>query len=220
MYHSAHYVFFINFEEMQEQILEKRGGHFFSGYDGDSLALEHKTHFLQEFFPFFARHPDCLFEVRTESGGSAPWLQQQPLENVILAWSLSPEKVVEQVEKKTAPLQRRLALLKKAQQLGWKVGLRFDPILAQKNFYSVMRTFFQQVFREVVGKQVHSVSLGAFRLPRSFQKNMEKNMERPSLLAHSAPCSSELRYHQEDKWLSFCAEELQKYVPQEVVHRI
>ena len=56
LYRSANYVIFINFEDFQEEIIKKIGKSkttFFSGYDGDSLAFECRTGFLDAFLPFF-----------------------------------------------------------------------------------------------------------------------------------------------------------------------
>ena len=57
MYRSAHYVLFLNYEEFAREIEEKLTDEkttFFSGYDGDSLALESYSGFLDYFLPFFA----------------------------------------------------------------------------------------------------------------------------------------------------------------------
>ena len=55
MYRSAHYVLFVNYEDFQDQIVKTVAAHpgedvyFFSGYDGDSLALESITGFVEAF---------------------------------------------------------------------------------------------------------------------------------------------------------------------------
>ncbi|MDD1611585.1 MAG: DNA photolyase, partial [Methylococcaceae bacterium] len=70
MYHSAHYVLFVNYEDFQQDIRRIAGlhpdeaVHFFSGYDCDSLALEPVTGFAAHFLPFFAELPNAWLELR------------------------------------------------------------------------------------------------------------------------------------------------------------
>ena len=72
------------------------------------------------------------------------------------------------MEAKAPPLERRLAAIEKLQRHGWQIGLRFDPLLYQSEYEDIYRTFFAQVFAVVDLAQLHSVSLGAFRLPEHF----------------------------------------------------
>ena len=73
LYQSANYVWFVNYADFQADIAAlcqqdpNRQYYFFSGYDGDSLALEPVTHFVQHFVPFFATLPNAFLELRTKS---------------------------------------------------------------------------------------------------------------------------------------------------------
>ncbi|MEL7431879.1 MAG: spore photoproduct lyase family protein [Chlamydiota bacterium] len=220
MYSSAYYVFFINFEEVQAEIERKSPAHFFSGYDGDSLALEPKTHFLQEFLPFFASCPENLLEIRTKSLYVRPFMHLSPIKNVVIAWSLNPQNIVSSLEKKTPSLEKRLDAAQTMQKRGWKIGLRFDPVIFQDNFQETTRAFFAQVFAKINAKLVHSATLGAFRLPVSFRKQMEKNVANKKILAHVQGKGNELVYENASELLDFSEKELGKYLSKKQLFRM
>ncbi len=60
------------------------------------------------------------------------------------------------------------------QKHGWKIGLRFDPLIQAEGFETLYGRMFEQVFSSIDIEAVHSVSLGPFRLPRDFHKKMIK----------------------------------------------
>ena len=100
LYQSANYVFFLNYEDFQEQIdavLEQHPGkesvYFFSGYDGDSFALETLTGFVGQHLDFFRARPRAVLELRTKSLKAGDLLQHEPFANAVVAFSLTPDPV-------------------------------------------------------------------------------------------------------------------------------
>ena len=89
--------------------------------------------------------------------------------------------------KRQPSLQKRLQALKKLQQAGWSIGLRFDPLLYADNFETLYGTFFDEVFNTLDMKAVHSISLGVFRLPKGFHKKLVRLYPEARLL--TAPIS-------------------------------
>jgi spore photoproduct lyase len=64
--------------------------------------------------------------------------------------------------------------MKKLQQKGWQVGLRFDPVIYEDDYYSHYQELFSQVFSCIDAEKLHSVSMGAFRLPETYFRNMQR----------------------------------------------
>jgi len=211
MYKSANYVLFINFEDYQKEIAEtirKNSGHsctFFSGYDGDSLALEAVTNFLDEFLPFFEKFPKVELEIRTKSINIRHLLSRKPLENVIVAYTLNPTIIAQTLEKKAPPLTHRLEAIKKLQSHGYKIGLRFDPVIYCQNYQHIYSDFFSEVFQTIDLEKFHSASLGPFRMPKGVEKQMVKIMPNSPLLASV----------QKESILTFCEQQIKNYIPQE-----
>jgi len=223
LYRSAYFVLFVNYEdfqnEIQRKIAESTGSiTFFSGYDGDSLALEPITGFLQEFLPFFQKIPVANIELRTKSITIKSLLTfPSPLPNCIVAYSLNPANIIDKFEKKTPPLTKRLACLQALQQRGWPIGLRFDPILLVEDFEKEYSALFEKTFTSLSTSSIHSVTLGSLRLPKSVFRNMHKNEPSHPLLATLSEENSLYTYSDtiEKKLMQKCLHMLLQYISKE-----
>lgn len=189
MYRSAHYLLFVNYEDFQhdiERTIERHAGetcYFYSGYDCDSLAMEPVTNFVEQFLPLFEKNKTALLELRTKSTQIRALLEKPALENCIVAFSFTPENISRQLEHRVPALHKRIAAIKKLQRHGWRVGLRFDPLIYEDRFSDNYRDLFSMIFREIDASALHSVSLGVFRLPESYFRSMQKLYPNEKLFA-------------------------------------
>jgi spore photoproduct lyase len=224
MYQSANYLLFVNYEDFHDEIrrlaAESPGEqtHFFSGYDCDSLALEPVSRFAESFLSLFRDLPDAWIELRTKSTQIRTLLAMQPVPNVVVAFSFTPEATAAAVEDKTPAPAKRLAAARRLQDRGWSVGLRFDPVIFQTDWQTQYRALFEQVFSQLEVARLHSVSLGAFRLPEAFFRRMSSLYPEERLFA--GPLDSQqgmvsYRRELEQALLDFCRTEILKYVPGE-----
>lgn len=197
MYRSANYVVFVNFEDFFDDIAEvaeslNENSWFFSGYDCDSLALEPMTQFVDYCLNFFEPLSQANLELRTKSTQIRKLLKRQPLENCVVAMSLSPEPIIAAEEHRTPSLEKRIAALKELQRAGWRIGLRFDPLIYATNFNELYGSLLSKTFKELDVTKIHSVSLGPFRLPKPFFKRMVKIYPESKLLAASLETTSSM----------------------------
>jgi spore photoproduct lyase len=223
MYQSANYVLFVNYDDFQRKIRDicyqnpDQPIYFFSGYDCDSLALEPITGFAEAFLPLFAELPNAWLELRTKSTQIRSLLNRQPLKQCVVAFSLSPDDVVEKVEAKAPSLDKRLEAAAKLQQQGWPIGLRFDPLIYQDDYQQHYQALFKRVFQQIDANQVHSVSLGVFRLPDQYFKKIQKLYPDEKLMASPFQTSSGMvsyRAELEAKMMQDCTEMLLQYIPE------
>lgn len=224
MYRSAHYILFLNFEDFFSSIESKLEEHpnehvsFFSGYDCDSLALEPITQFVENSLPFFTTHPKATLELRTKSTQIRFLLDREPIPNVVTALTLTPHEIASKLEHKAPPLKRRLEALQKLQAKKWKIGLRLDPIIYCDNWQTIYRSFYKEVFTSIDPQNIHSVSMGTFRVPKGVFKNMSRLYPEEKLFAHSLDETKETVTYQkeiESEMLSFCANQILNYIPKE-----
>ena len=227
MYQSAHYVLFVNYEDFEQDIRRlcrshpEEDVHFFSGYDCDSLALEPVTGFAAHFLPFFATLPNAWLELRTKSTQIRTLLTRTPLPRCVVAFSLSPDTVAEKVEHKAPSLQRRLEAICKLQDLGWTLGLRFDPVIFQSGYQTQYRQFFDTVFARVDPDRLHSVSLGSFRLPEHYFKKMQKLYPDERLFAGPLQAVDGMIGYdrsRETDMINFCSELLSNYISERIFY--
>jgi len=224
MLRSGHYVLFVNFdnfmENIEKKIIENEGKKifFFSGYDCDSLALETVTGFIAQFLPFFRQHPTAFLELRTKSVATRFLMETTPMENCIVAYTLTPHTIGKALEHKAPSVTKRIAALEALQKKGWPVGLRFDPLIFCNDYKEYYRDLFAEVFQRIDGKRVHSVTFGTMRFPQKIYKNMIKMYPEEKLLAHSLQEQGKtVSYHKEleQEMLVYCQSQLQQYVPDE-----
>jgi spore photoproduct lyase len=228
MYRSAHYVLYVNYEDFvtdMETILTQADSEpcwFFSGYDCDSLAMEPVSAFVQHFLPFFRRHPQAHIELRTKSTQIRKLLAMDPMANAVIAFSFTPEEVYRALEHKVPALERRLQAMLQLQQAGWQVGLRFDPLIYQPDYQAQYRRLFQRLFSQLDGGQLHSVSLGPFRLPRGYFKNIVQLYPDEPLFAGTFCTTRGMVSYPtalEQAMIAFCTHELLQHIPETLLFR-
>ncbi len=225
MYRSANYVLFVNYEDFDQAIIDTsreapaEASYFFSGYDCDSLALEPVTGFVKHALPLFARHPNAWLELRTKSIQIRELLAREPIPNVVVAYSLSPEVLVSATEHKAPSLQRRLEAIVKLQRHGWRVGLRFDPLIYCSDYQPLYRDFFRHLFSTIEIETLHSVSLGSFRMPTGFFRNMVRLYPQERLFAGPMSERGGMVSYQADleaAMFAFCEQQLLTYIPRSI----
>jgi spore photoproduct lyase len=225
MYQSANYVLFINYEDFQDEIKQRCAEtptepvHFFSGYDCDSLALEPVTGFAEQFLPIFETIPNAWLELRTKSTQVRSLLSREAFPRCIVAFSLNPDEIATKVEAKAPSLERRLDALLKLQTHGWQIGLRFDPMIYQLGYQQQYQHLFEQVFSVIKLESLHSVSLGAFRLPEKYFKKVHKLFPDEKLFVSPLENNQGMISYKEaleQEMTNFCTEQLLRYIPKEL----
>lgn len=224
MYRSAHYVVFINFDDFLAEIdnrinqHKKDTVHFFSGYDCDSLALEPVTGFTRFLLPHFKIFNNALLELRTKSTQIRSLLDMEPIDNVVVAYSFTPAEIAESLEFKTPTVQKRIDAMIRLQDAGWKLGLRFDPLIFEENYQVKYERLFNDIFRHIKLDNIHSVSLGSFRLPKSFFQTVKKIY--PDEVLFASPLEEKngmVSYPKviRDEMFTFCQDILLNIVPKD-----
>lgn len=188
MYPSAHYLLFVNFEDFEKEITRAAQSStdpswFFSGYDCDSLALESVTGFVAHFLPFFSTLPNAWLELRTKSVNTQVLEKIDPQPRTVVAFSFTPDQVSKQVEHGVPSVRARIQAMHTLAKRGWPVGLRIDPLLDCQDFENRYCQLFEDIFAQVPEHAIHSVSVGAFRMPSGFYKKIEKQYPEEALFA-------------------------------------
>jgi len=222
MYRSSNYVLFVNYEDFAADIRQTvetqpdNVSYFYSGYDCDSLAFEPLSQFALYFLPLFRSLPNAVLELRTKSTQIRSLLNMEPIENCIVAFSFTPSIISQALEHKVPSIEKRIDAIKKLQQKGWKVGLRFDPLIYDDNYIAYYDDLFKSIFNEINVDELHSVSMGVFRLPETYFRNMVK------LYPHEKLFAAKLDKHQgmvsyqhaiEQAMVLHCEQALLSYIP-------
>jgi len=224
MYSSANIVVFVNIEdyfEQVEKILQNHPVYLCLSYDTDLLALEQKLGFVQEWTSFAERHSGLTIEVRTKSSNFKAIENLKPSENVILAWTLSPETVQKSFEHNTPPLRQRITCIKKAIDKGFRVRICFDPIIYSKDWLSSFNELVDITFTRIPADRVIDVGLGVFRISRDYLKRMRKNRPDSAITQYPYEYDNGV-YHYgrklSDSIISSACGIISKYMPYEKIY--
>ncbi|SES86445.1 SPL family radical SAM protein [Anaerobranca gottschalkii] len=188
MYTSANIVLFVNIDDYfakVKELLKEHPVYLCISYDTDLLAFEGLTNYVRKFIQFAMENKDLTMEIRTKSGNFKSIKDIEVQDNVILAWTLSPEGIIKNYEDKTPCLERRIKDIKDALDKGWKVRLSFDPILYIKNWRDEYKTLVEEVFSKIDGEKILDVSIGLFRVSKDYLKVMRK--QRPNSIVLNYP---------------------------------
>ncbi len=223
MFRSAHYVVFINYADFIDDIeaicsAESDDVWFFSGYDCDSLALDPVTDFTAQFIPALAKIERAWLELRTKSTQIRMLLDMPAERRCVCAFSLSPSAVIAAFEHKTPGLDARLDAMRRLMEHGWPVGIRFDPLILVDDFHNVYGRFFDTVFAGLDASNLHSITVGAFRMPPSFAKTITRMFpEEPLYAVNLDNHGGNLSYPTDrvDDMLAWSAERIGEHVPAE-----
>ena len=176
MYNSANSVFFVNTQDFFDAILPylDKPTLIAISYDTDTLAIESLTSHTQEWIEFAQKHPNLHLEVRTKSANFKAIKALHVSDQVVLAWTLSPQKIIDLYEHKTPSLQKRLASIKEAIDAGWKVRVCIDPVIYNEDFNELYPPLIDQLFNTIDAAKLFQLTLGSFRMSSVHLKKIKK----------------------------------------------
>lgn len=227
MYRSAHHVLFVNYEDFATEITRTAQSHndsdvwFFSGYDCDSLAMEPFAAMAEYFVNLAENQPNVWLELRTKSTQVRFLLNHVPVDNVVVAFSLTPQKISSQLEHKVPSLQKRINASRELQAAGWKIGFRIDPLIFTSDYRDQYRELFRDLYSNVNMDLLHSVTVGGFRMPQDFFRSMERLYPDDKFVAQPfEQVNGMVSYprEQEEEMIHWCRSELSQYMDEDKVH--
>ena len=228
MYSSANYVIFVNFEDFDisiEKIIENNLDSkvtFFSGYDCDSLALENVTGFAKHILPIFRKYPQIEIEFRTKSIQKEPFLSVKPMPNVILAYSLMPELMSNSLDNKAPSISKRIRVISELASKGWKIGLRFDPLIHGENWKELYQELLENIYNNISLDNLHSVSFGSLRFPKRMFKDIFKLYPNEPLFTSPLSLNNKMISYDieiEEEMTSFCKNLSLKYINEDQIFK-
>jgi len=168
-----------NWDDLVEEIgsfLAEHPHSFFrlgTGELSDSLALDLIFPISQLLISFFAERENAILELKTKSAEINHLLHLNHRGKTVFSWSLSPTKMIEEEETRTASLEERIHAAQRCQEKGYPIGFHFDPIIFYEEWEKGYQETISSLFRRIDPKGVIWISLGGFRYPPQL-KNIVK----------------------------------------------
>ncbi len=187
MYPSANVVAFVNIDDYFKELDKLDNGKealVCLSYDSDIAALDKVLDTVGKWCEYARSKPHMTFEIRTKSANISAYKDIKPLPNVIVAYTLSPESVRQNYEKRTSALKMRLSSAAKLCDKGWRVRLSVEPILAPvvpvDDYYSLMDNIAEFAKKHAV----EDVVLGEFRMNCNYFSLIRAQLNNSRLFAN------------------------------------
>ena len=182
MYNSANSVFFVNTEDFFDAVLPylNKPTLIAISYDTDTLAIESLTSHTKEWIEFAQKHPNLHLEIRTKSANFKAIKSLHPKgtshvsDQVVLAWTLSPQKIIDLYEHKTPSLKKRLSSIREAIDAGWRVRVCIDPVIYNEEFNELYPPLIDTLFATIEADKLFQLTLGSFRMSSVHLKKIKK----------------------------------------------
>lgn len=166
-----------------------------TGEVADSLALDGLTHMGAKVVETFADLPNARIELKTKSANVCG-LPESKKDNVVIAWSLNPQKIIDSEEKYAASLEKRLAAAKTVIEKGYKTAFHFDPVFHYDGWENDYKEVIRLLFDSVSIDDISWISMGTFRYQPSFKNVfMQRFPESRIMLEEFVSCEDgKMRY--------------------------
>ena len=225
VYSSGNIVIFVDiekvFEEVEELYNKLKTLYLCVSYDTDLLAIENICGFSEKWYYFIEDKKDLKIELRTKSGNIDKFLNLKPLDNFIIAFTLSPENIALKNEKYTASFKNRVKAIKELQNKAWKVRICIDPLIYTDDFEKNYSEMIEYLFSEIDKNKVIDVSIGVFRTSKEYLKKMRNQNKKSEILYYPFECIDGV-YTYSDKlksyMIDFIKEKFLKYVNTEKIY--
>ncbi|MDP1853898.1 MAG: hypothetical protein Q8L26_06845 [Candidatus Omnitrophota bacterium] len=153
-----------------------------TGEFSDSLMLDGITGYSSSLIDFFKRYPEVTFEFKTKSDNIGNILKARHSGNIVVAWSLNPQKIIDENEFFTASLNERLSAAQKCVQAGHKVSFHFDPLFYFDGWQPEYQKVICALFEKIKPRDISWISLGTFRFKPELKTIIEERFRQNTIL--------------------------------------
>jgi spore photoproduct lyase len=171
-----HQVVYENFGDLEKEVERKLSAwrgviRIGTGEFGDSLFQEDNLGLCKKVADLLDPYPNVVVEFKTKSASFKGLSKIKNPRKVIIGFSMNTPAMISMHEQDTAPLDTRLALIKQCENMGFLIGIHFDPIF----HYDTGETEYRDVVRRIFGhiknpEKIAWWSMGGFRTNPALKK--------------------------------------------------
>ncbi|GCD78290.1 deoxyribodipyrimidine photo-lyase [Thermaurantimonas aggregans] len=187
MFNTPHLVLFLNnndFIKAADTLSQRLQKPFYMAlsYDTDLPAVEHLYPYCDEWIRYAETNPLITIEIRTKSSITSFFANKNPVNNVVLSWSVNPEDIARRFEPLTPSPAVRIKAASQAHEMGWPVMLCIDPIVYTRDFNAVYSTFISNLRKYFDPIRLYGISIGTMRMNTDYLTNIRNQRPDSQLL--------------------------------------
>lgn len=167
-----------------------------TGEHSDSLALDHLFDINPYLVERFAHLSHATLELKTKTDAINALKGLNHGGRTVVAWSLNPEKMIQQNEHKTATLKERLEAAAEICEEGYKVAFHFDPLIFYEDWEDGYFDTIEWLRKTISPKQIAWISLGTLRYIPKLKQIAEERFPKTAVFSNEfiASRDGKMRY--------------------------
>jgi spore photoproduct lyase len=153
-----------------------------TGEFSDSLMLDDVTGYSTALITFFKQYPHVHFELKTKSNRIRNLLQTPHGGNIVAAWSLNPQCIIDKNELYTAPLAERIAAARRCADAGYRLAFHFDPVIHFAGWEREYALVIERLFAHIQPEEIAWISIGTLRFAPPLKQIIEARFPANTML--------------------------------------
>jgi spore photoproduct lyase len=165
-----------------------------TGELADSLAMDSLTGLSLELVKFFAARENLTLEFKTKTDEIENLLTLDPRGRVLVSWTLSPRRVFEASEHRSASPSERIAAARRVLEAGYRVAFHLDPMIAYPDAERDYVELMDELFSTISPAKISFVSMGGLRMTPALRAAARRRFPRDAMLVGEDVLAQDGRY--------------------------
>jgi spore photoproduct lyase len=165
-----------------------------TGELADSLAMDSLTGFSIELVKFFAARENLTLELKTKTDEIENLLTLDPHGRVLVSWTLSPRRVFETCEHRTASPSERIRAARRVLDAGYRVAFHLDPMIAYRDAEHDYLELMEELFATVPPAKISFLSMGGLRMTPALRAAARRRFPSDAMLRGEDILAEDGRY--------------------------
>lgn len=178
--------YFVNYDDLMEELnyLFARNAvtRIGTGEFTDSIIWEAWTDISEVLIPKFSKQACAVLELKTKAIDIGKLKHLRHNRKTIVAWSLNSDLIIQNEERRTAPLSERLHAAQQCESWGYPLGFHFDPLIIYDGCEADYKRVVQQLFSRISPENIAWISLGALRFMPSLKPVVERRFPNSKIM--------------------------------------
>lgn len=190
-------------------------------YDTDLLAVDNRIPIFKPWVEFARTSENLLVEIRTKSSAVAGLKSIASGKNILLSWTVSPQRIIDSIEHFTPALDRRIQAIGVAIEQGWQVRLSIDPVIYSEDWPQLYLAMIERLFTRLPASAIHDIQFGPFRINENYYRRLRRARPRSLILMQPLVVQDGIvswPSAQQAELRKRISDQLSRYLPDEKIH--
>jgi spore photoproduct lyase len=153
-----------------------------TGELADSLAMDSLTGLSIDLVNFFARRENLTLELKTKTDEIENLLMLDPRGRVLVSWTLSPRRVFEASEHRTASPSDRIDAARRVLEAGYRVAFHLDPMIAYPDTERDYLELMDELLSTIPPAKISFISMGGLRMTAGLRAAARRRFPKDAML--------------------------------------